>query len=727
MSNEDISTIAPQGIPTVVMPRPSRHSSLPSQRTSSLPSQRTSPVPSQRSSSLPSQRTSSLPNQRTSSLPSQRNSHSSHRNSRRASMRFPPVPALNRKRRVHPNTQLDPIAEIETPAPTLTLALERNLYFPGQTVKGQLWLDAKSYVGVERLRVAVIGKVRVMGDKPETPGVAPGLFDYKKDSRVLDVGLRLVRNWRLSTTEEKYDDGWVRTNDGTGVVDSAVRELIQIRQVLGMEPLDDDGGDDSVKISPLRAPSPSVSIRSTTKSAQDKFLLEPDHHLIPFELTIPETTSLPGTFQHQCFSISYTVVANLTYRFDPSSDRGHARASKTITLVPLIPTTTPIYNTPLTTPSKKTPITVRSRRPSGASTHSARDGCFGPLATSLLSHVASKPVPTGYIEQSVHIPYRAFVPGQPIPLKVHLANHSDIDEISRVMVQARLIRHVVVTAGLGETIEYTECAGVIGVFDGDIDDGSTQLSTVVPTSESHNGAGLTARKMDLDMKGLLQVPNDCAYTVFSDTTHGTFEVCYEVIVKVKVIEAVVGHGNASQKEGRAVALRQAAFPVIIGSVLTLDDAEKLVRRATGRERRAKKRLERICSNESIYNGICEPSANGLALRRVKSQLERTGSERSVSSRTSETNLNGVPVRRAKTRVERMGSVRSVSSGTSETTKTRVKRTESVRSVSSGTSETNVNDAVIRRANLRHQRMWSEFSASSLNSKQSVEGLPAYQP
>lgn len=468
-----------------------------------------------------------------------------HRNSRHQDLwptilRFPMFINLPRKN----HSKVTP--EHESLVPTLALALERHFYSPGDNVRGQLCIDVNSFIGVERLCVAIVGTVQPE-DITSATSLADGFIEDKSRTKVLDVRIRLIRDWRrVFTNGKQYDgDAWVRINDSDRAFETVAH---------GPTPI---------------IPPRSSSLNMRTKTPEDQsFLLEPNQHVVPFELAIPLTTKIPGTFDHHVSAISYSIVAMLIYRSNPSSRPLPARVSQKITLAPLIPTKSQIYNTPLITSPKKSSITALS--PKGSSNTSSSKAC--PLASftaGLRNASGPKSLATGYLEHSIYIPYRAFVPGEPIPLKIRLVNQSDLSEILRVSVEARLIRHVSVTSGAKMTVENKEYAGVVALFDGDIDSERAFSKFEENPVSSRERITFGNGEMYLDMKNILRVPDDCPYTVFSDTTYGIIEVRYEVVVMVKIIEAadknVVDDGN-SKHDNRTISLKKIVFPIVIGSV-----------------------------------------------------------------------------------------------------------------------------------------------------------------
>ncbi|RUS19120.1 hypothetical protein BC937DRAFT_87975 [Endogone sp. FLAS-F59071] len=471
----------------------------------------------------------------------QRQTHrnSRHQDPRPTILRFPMLTNLPRKN----HSKVTP--EHESLVPTLALALERHFYSPGDNVRGQLCLDVNSFIGVERLCVAIVGTVQTPEDTTSATSFADGFIEDKSRTKVLDVRIRLIRDWRrVFNNGKQYDgDAWVRINDRDRAFETVAH---------GPAPI---------------IPPRSSSLNMTTKTPEDQsFLLEPNQHVVPFELAIPLTTKIPGTFDHHISAVSYSIVAMLIYRSNPSSRPLPARASQKITLAPLIPTKTQIYNTPLITSPKKSSVTALA--PKGSDTPS-RKACPFVSFTGLRNAAGPKPLTTGYLEHSTFIPYRAFVPGEPIPLKIRLVNRSDLSVISRVSVEARLIRHVSVTSGAKTTVENREYAGVVALFDGEIDSEPAFSKFEEKSVSSRERITFGNGEMYLDMKNILQVPDDCPYTVFSDTTHGIIEVRYEVMVMVKIIEAadknVVGDRNPKQGN-RTIALKNIVFPVVIGSV-----------------------------------------------------------------------------------------------------------------------------------------------------------------
>ncbi|KAI9266771.1 hypothetical protein BDA99DRAFT_506636 [Phascolomyces articulosus] len=74
----------------------------------------------------------------------------------------------------------------------------------GKSIFGRLYIDTNgvpSTTRVKNLRVSVFGNARVHGDQPDQP-FSQGLFDYKKDVKLLSTGVRIVKRGVESNSEQ---------------------------------------------------------------------------------------------------------------------------------------------------------------------------------------------------------------------------------------------------------------------------------------------------------------------------------------------------------------------------------------------------------------------------------------------------------------------------------------------------------------------------------------------
>ncbi|CAO3595144.1 unnamed protein product [Absidia cylindrospora] len=180
------------------------------------------------------------------------------------------------------------------------------------------------------------------------------------------------------------------------------------------------------------------------------------------------------------------------------------------------------------------------------------------------------------LDCTLELPRRAFCRGQALPFSVKLVNGAGI-RIAMVTIEMKLIRRICMTCSVGETVASDIDFQTTSIFYGDeIDapetlDGpgmkkNTTTSGLVltpPTTpplkpEENNSSSLsssssstsstspaarqpfflfTTREMHFDLSPVANIPQHCPCTIMSELTRDTFELVYDWVVKVKVLEA----------------------------------------------------------------------------------------------------------------------------------------------------------------------------------------------
>lgn len=136
--------------------------------------------------------------------------------------------------------------------------------------------------------------------------------------------------------------------------------------------------------------------------------------------------------------------------------------------------------------------------------------------------------------------------------------------LALVRVSAVLRSRIHMTCGLGECLEEHEVA--------------TGSSSFV-LSEAKDENVMSGREFFLDLpESTLTVPQGATYTVTSWSTGRTFEIIYEVEVRVRAFEHL---GDGRQRE---IGLKKTEFPVMVGSCEILEEERRVIVRARGMER-----------------------------------------------------------------------------------------------------------------------------------------------
>lgn len=173
---------------------------------------------------------------------------------------------------------------------------------------------------------------------------------------------------------------------------------------------------------------------------------------------------------------------------------------------------------------------------------------------------------------SLELPWRTLTHGEQVPLRVHLTNQGV--EIHQITVRAKMMRRIFMTCSTGEVVESIvlldtsvtltgEEAAQISYEPEEEADGVSWLSAAEDSAldlveelsnqkksalsiildeppqgtydiKSSSVFSLMARELVLDLRDVLQVPQSCGYSVSPEMTRGTFEIAYEMDVKVYV-------------------------------------------------------------------------------------------------------------------------------------------------------------------------------------------------
>ncbi|GAB5593663.1 hypothetical protein Unana1_08563 [Umbelopsis nana] len=392
-------------------------------------------------------------------------------------------------------------------------------YYPGQVVRGRLCINVQEAIGVQYIRIAAIGGLRLRSaSKREAQDLS-----YAHDLVILNSGVRVTRQagWRKDLIAGRTKrDRWHMLYDRSTLPSKSGRY-----DDLEHEENDDDALETSSRNS--RHDSKYASMSSYSSSVESLFILDVRQHDISFSIPIPRSNVIPPSYTTAQFQIQYNIVATLHYETMDSTAIHVMNDYHPLHLSSLTPISTPLYNTPLVAISRRAPVTAYSSK-------------FKSLLTS-----------TGWIEASAFIPRRAFLPGDGIPLGIRVINCSEFRP-SRATVDVTLSRVILNSAGKGESRKRIN--GVVGVFE---------------------GIAGQDREVHLDMDSLLSIPSECISTIFADMTQNLLEVVYKVRIKTTLVGTIRASKpmmcfRSRKQSERCEHVGLIEFPIVIGTLPNCD-------------------------------------------------------------------------------------------------------------------------------------------------------------
>jgi hypothetical protein len=426
----------------------------------------------------------------------------------------------------HPNQVLAPSSSTATAEniATIKLELERpsKRYYPGQVVRGHLCINVQEAIGVQYVRIAAVGGLRLRPNKRESAE-----FSYAHDLVILNSGVRVTRQagWRKDHVAGRKTkrDRWHMIYDRSKLPSKSGRY-----DDSDLDEEDSESLETSSRSS--RHDSKYASMSSYSSSVGSFFILDTRQHDIPFSIPIPRSNVIPPSYTTEQFQIQYNVIATLHYETMESTSIHVLNCYHELQLSSLTPISTPLYNTPLVAISRKAPVMHYS------------SSKYNPLLTS-----------TGWIEASALIPRRAFLPGDGVPLGIRIMNCSEFRP-SRATVDVTLSRFILNSAGCHSGQNKKRINGLVGVFE---------------------GISGQDRELHLDMDSLLSIPSDCISTIFADMTQNLLEVVYKVHIKVTLVGSIRSSKQilcfSSRKQNeKCEHLAFIDFPIVIGTTQNCD-------------------------------------------------------------------------------------------------------------------------------------------------------------
>ncbi|KAI8146109.1 hypothetical protein BJV82DRAFT_600549 [Fennellomyces sp. T-0311] len=544
----------------------------------------------------------------------------------------------------------------------------------GQAVSGQIFIDtngAASTIRVVNLRASLFGSARIHGDSPDQPLLA-GLFDYKKDVKIISTGIRIVRRQKTDTSlqdiEVRQHIPRKRSKDKARLTlidhDFDVRPDEQEGVHSGGEDIDTNGCQDSSRKSPsklardnaiaqlmekiaLGAPSDKcssshglpVQIRNGNDEEDKSYSLDYNKsHRIRFSIPINTKRSLPGTVDDPNFPIRYSIAALLMYTTDHNPNERYI----SYTVLPLEFQPSPVnpnsHEKYFLSGLKTNPVSVWitnskldqlvlsvKRREPVKTVPPPRNTTYGTIQTvsftgcnsvpiynttwmgrllNQLSHYyvqRRKVLETPYLSCSLELPQEAFAHGDTIPLRIHVEN-TGLD-ISQAIVKTQLVQTIYMTHSCGELVRETLIDQATTLFTGNdpiqlvpINDQSSIKSAAKDSgmdldvkwegyNDSHIERNLcSSRIIVFDLTKVLNVPDQCAYTVLPDMSKNAFEISYQLKVTLSVTGSKIvsttqedgyqsifianpdqhfSRSNAARSKGYT--LKPPSVPIVIGS------------------------------------------------------------------------------------------------------------------------------------------------------------------
>lgn len=343
-------------------------------------------------------------------------------------------------------------------------------------------------------------------------------------------------------------------------------------------------------------------------------------HRVRFSITISNKRSLPGSFEHPHFQIRYRAVAVMIYTASDDPNRIFLQ----YIAVPLA--FAPSYTAAECLPDKQphqVSAWITSRRLDRWLLSTQKEYTMTNLEgeqeqehlyswiTRLLAYYCSKSgrlsrIP--YVSCTLQLKHQVVEPGVSVPLVLHLEQHGML--ATSATVHIKLIRQVFMTYSVGElvdtsvvsvsksTVDLTDLDGKISCNDTDdrspadsaLDmDIATKDGKSAAKDNSHPAFRYLPGTIKIDLSQVFRVPLDSAWATTPEMTRGTFEVAFELQVKVLVTidttySSDPGRIIASEKVLSATAqdktlhdnvqgnnsycLKPAALPLIIGKTST---------------------------------------------------------------------------------------------------------------------------------------------------------------
>jgi Arrestin (or S-antigen), C-terminal domain len=404
-----------------------------------------------------------------------------------------------------------------TDAASLKIELENapKRYYPGQSVRGHLTIKVQESIGVQYIRIAAVGGLKLRSTSKRESND----YQFTHDLIILNSGVRVTRQAGVKRDRipgRTKRDRWHMVYDRTTLPSRSGR----YDNTDGEDDDEEDGMETSSRSS--RHDSKYASMSSYSSSVESFFTLDSQSHDIAFSIPIPRSNVIPPSYTTDQFNIQYSVIATLHYETMESTSIHVVNCYQPLQLSSLTPIYTPLYNTPLVAVSRRAPVTHPNSK-----------------YKSLLSS-------TGWIEASAFVPRRAFLPGDSIPLGIRIINCSDFRP-GRATVDVTLTRNIVISAGRESKKKIN---GLVGVFE---------------------GISGQDRELQLDMDSLLSVPAESISTIFADMTQNLLEVVYKVHIKVSLIGTIKTSKpmlcfNSRKQSEHCEHIGVIEFPIVIGTL-----------------------------------------------------------------------------------------------------------------------------------------------------------------
>ncbi|KAI8343056.1 hypothetical protein BC941DRAFT_498169 [Chlamydoabsidia padenii] len=479
--------------------------------------------------------------------------------------------------------------------PRLSLSLDQNdgVLHSDQDVVGTVKITTDASIQVLHLRVVFYGHAQVYGAEPHTP-LSNGIFDYLEDRQLINTGIRIARRPLL------VEDTSIPIVESSK--DAMKRSFLMKK--LHNKPTDTTSSRKPAKTALVRETERLIRQIANKDQPKGALLLPelalfdypPAHiydlynkqHKVRYRLSSPTTSRLlPGSFDHPHCPIRYYTIAILLCKELDTDKYYMAYVKLPIHYIPRISVLSATYAGLLRETDrlwlgndsilarllnsthhyrhrhKNTAALVKNySNPSfiSVASSSSSSSLNGMPSSSFMTNWWYRLIQTHAwirldhawirldrqvtysktLDCTLELPRRAFCRGQPLPFSVNLVNGAGI-RIAMVAIEMKLVRRVVMTCSVAETIDSVIEWESTSTFYGDEVDASTQVSAVSATAAKKQPFFLfTTREMKFDLSGVVVIPDTCPCTIMPELTRNTFEMVYDWVVKVKVLETKQG-------------------------------------------------------------------------------------------------------------------------------------------------------------------------------------------
>lgn len=445
-------------------------------------------------------------------------------------------------------------------------------YWPGQSINGKLRVQLSTPVKVSHLRVVLYGNVQVYGTQRNTP-LSNGLFDYQKNIQLISKGLRIIKrptNHIHSSTMQlqnlETDNHCNNTNENNNDEPSPPRNEAtrQRRWTLHSKPKekankskkqkqDDEekyvqnlvkqiADNDFDKDTSHGAFVNEDFVHGLPSEENQTFNLDANTCHVGFSITVPISKTLPGTFDHKHYPVTYRLVAIMKCS-DNNQNEILCYSTTKVCLEPYIDVQSPKFSSHIQSSPVKILVPGSGSIFRGfysclLSSSSVMNSFFiksisKSRASSINTLLCASPQLRGYLE----LPKQAFERSESIPLRINLLNTCSNFKIHTLKIEVQLAQQIIMTCSFGETTEQKLITAKKILFRSN--DGHTAISS----GSSSNYISFDSPRMCFDLSKLMKVPSDCVYSIPSVSTRDVFYLTHDINVRLEIEGALVTKTN----------------------------------------------------------------------------------------------------------------------------------------------------------------------------------------